>query len=293
VEAMRLAHQIHANLPQSISACEATLTVAKAAFLYDEVKYRLPPTEAVDAKSWFNAQQQKTYSASFTNVAFDTQRFSALAYPADTLIQLSIQLCFFKCLGFIPSVFEPVSLSHLLGGRLDFISPVSEASQRLLHSILDKANLEQQRLLLDQAALHHRQQIRVAKQGLGAIGHLLAITVLEFPNNQRMGATWLRTKEGVFATIDPGSRLLTQRDVVASNGGYSPAVKLFGTMTHRDDLFGIGYMTGPHGLTVDIQANGKYAKYGDAFTSGFSSALAQIENIAANHFLEANRADAI
>jgi carnitine O-acetyltransferase len=282
VEAMRLAHEIHTNLPQSISASEATLRVNHTSFLYKEIKYQLPPTMAVDAESWFNAQQRTTYSASFSNVAFDAQRFSALAYPADTLIQLAIQLCFFQCVGFTPSVFEPVSLSHLPAGRLDFISSVSEASRKLLQSIFAKANLEQQRLLLDKAARHHRQQIRIAKQGLGAIGHLLAITALEFPNNQRFGATWLRLKEQLFAKIDPGSRLLTQRDVVASNGGYSPAVKLFGTMTHRDDLFGIGYIISPQGLTVDIQANGKYAKHGDAFANGFSSALAQIENIASD-----------
>jgi carnitine O-acetyltransferase len=296
VEAMRLAAEIHANLPQSIIASETKLTVNQASHFYNEIKYQLPPSRATTATTnqpWFNVQLQNTYSFSLTSVAFDTQRFGAPAYPADTLIQFAIQLCFFQCLGFLPSVFEPVSLSHLPGGRLDFISPVSKASQKLLQSIIDQTNLEQQHRLLDEAALHHREQIRIAKQGRGHIGHLLALTALEFPNNQRVGATWLRLKESFFAKIDPGSRLLTQRDVVASNGGYNPAVKLFGTMTHRDDLFGIGYMLSPNGLTLDIQANGKYAQYGDAFTNAFSSALAQIEKIAAHHLLEAKRADAI
>jgi carnitine O-acetyltransferase len=293
VEAMGLAAKIHAHLPQSVIVGKVKSTVNPALVSHHEVKYQLSPTVATNIRSWFDVQLQNIYSLSLKNVSFNTQHISTQPYPADTLIQLAIQLCFFRCLGFIPSVFEPVSLSHLPGGRLDFISPVSEASIKLIQTIINKAPIQTQLKFLDQAAAHHRREIRIAKQGLGHIGHLLALTTLEFPTNQRIGATWLRMKESVFARIDPGSRLLTQRDVVASNGGYNPAVKLFGTMTHREDLFGIGYMIGPNGLTLDVQANGKYAKYGSAFTNEFASALEQIANIAAGHFLEANRAEAI
>jgi Choline/Carnitine o-acyltransferase len=295
VEAMKLAAKVHAGMLHSnvIDSAEVPPRPINTKPAFQEHSYDLPPRLMSNQLAMTQRQISKVCSISVALTTFNTNYFKDKSCSADTLIQFAIQLAFVRSMGFLPSVLEPVSLSHLPAGRLDFISPVSELSKQLIQSIMSRESEQTQLERLKQAASQHRKAIRSAKKGLGHIGHLLALTTLEFPSNQRLGATWLRLKESFFGKIDPGSSLLTQRDVVASNGGYNPAVKLFGTMTHRTDLIGIGYMVGPHGLTIDIQANGKYAKHGEAFASEFASALKEITEIDKCYFLKENRSDAI
>jgi carnitine O-acetyltransferase len=298
VEAMQLAALIHSNMVNIKPSAEANVTnadlIPEHTPPWQELAYTLPPTLAKTELALLHAQIAKNCSLSLELPTFNKSYFDATTIPADTLIQLALQLSFFRCLGFLPSVFEPISLSHLPGGRLDFISPVSIASRDLINAMTQHQPIKTQHELLIQATSHHRQQIRFAKQGLGHIGHLLALSALEFPKNQRVGATWLRVKEAIFAKVDSGSRLLTQRDIVASNGGnqFLHAVKLFGTMTHRDDLFGIGYVVNQTGTTMDIQANGKYARHGNALADEFPRAVRDIASIAI-YFLDANLAEAV
>jgi carnitine O-acetyltransferase len=282
VPAMQLASRLQTNMLSSIgfsNSQQTTLIKASETPKWSALEYTLSPTIGASKIALLREQCIKVFCKTIALQQFDITYFKAKTHRADTYIQLAIQLCFFRCLGFIPSVFEPISLCHLPGGRLDFISPVSMASKKLIEAIIDEAPITTRRHLLQQAAQHHRQEIRIAKQGLGHIGHLLALTVLEVPNNQRIGSTWLRFKESFFSKIDAGSRLLAKRDIVASNGGYNAAVKLFGTMAHKENVFGIGYSIGPQGLTVDIQANGKYAQHGSAFATEFAAALTTVLSI--------------
>jgi carnitine O-acetyltransferase len=303
VEAMHLATRIQANLSSIQRTKGIEVTDTNLALVWQSYNYKLPASLGSKHSVSLKKQISQVFSMSIELTKFNQAFFNTQNVPADTLIQLAIQLCFFRCHGVMPSVFEPVSLSHLPGGRLDFISPVSVASKNLIVAMTENQPIANQRQFLAQAIHDHRKAIRLAKEGLGAIGHLLALSALEFPNQQRAGATWLRVKESLFAAIDPGSRLLTQRDIVASNGGASndvakdqrdvkpKAVKLFGTMTHRDNLFGIGYLIHAEGITLDIQANGKYSTHGAAFASEFPQSMA---DIAKNRYLlEANLAEAV
>jgi carnitine O-acetyltransferase len=311
VEAMHLATKIQAGLSPLQDTKSLKVKDANLLPTWQPFHYKLPPSLGLEHRVRLDKQISRVFSTSIELASFNRAFFSTQNCPADTLIQLAIQLCFFRCHGVMPSVFEPVSLSHLPGGRLDFISPVSAASRDLVLSMIENLPTYtqgtqdtqfNQRQLLAQAIQHHRKAIRQTKDGLGAIGHLLALSALEFPNQQRAGATWLRFKESLFASIDPGSRLLTQRDIVASNGSEGngsegnggrsnkeqvntkpKALRLFGTMTHRDDLFGIGYLIHAEGITFDIQANGKYSAHGEAFASELPLSITDIAKLASDH----------
>jgi carnitine O-acetyltransferase len=281
IEAMQLAGNIHGAMSREAKRDDDEPINTQAKPIWQEMIYTLPSNLASKERGLFEEKLTKIASISIRLPAFNKTFFDSVIYPPDTLIQLAIQLCFFRCLGFIPSVFEPVSLSHLPGGRLDLISPVSSASRDLILAVINNQTVQQKANHLQKAVQYHRDQIRLAKQGQGHIGHLLALSALDFPTNQRAGATLLRLKEALFAAIDPGSRLLTQRDIVASNAGsmQQDAIELFGTMTHREDLFAIGYFIGKDGITLDIQANGKYAANTRTFVEQFSGSLCCIADI--------------
>jgi hypothetical protein len=207
---------------------------------------------------------------------FDAAYFASRVHAADSLVQIAIQLACYRCMGRMPSVFEPVSLAHLPEGRLDFISPVSTHSRELVNAISRQASREQQKALLALAVAYHREEIRKAKRGAGHIGHLLALSALESPDNRGRGVMIQKLKERILARLDVGMALLIQRDVMASNGGASDAVQLFGTIIHRNNMLGVGYMIGTHALVVDIQANGDKANLADAFKQELFRAVGEI-----------------
>jgi carnitine O-acetyltransferase len=292
VEAMTLAEHIceamtSAANEQSVASVALANYAKNPSFSppFKEYRYELPVSHFGKNTLFFKHEFDKIYHTSLELPTFDSAYFAKQPYPADSLIQLAIQLCFFRCKGYMPSVFEPVSLSHLKGGRIDFISPVSIASKNLVAAIKNKADAPQIASLLGLAITHHRKEIHLAKKGLGHLGHLLALSALEVPNHRRLGAAWIGLKETLFSAVDAGSSLLTKRDVVASNGGkgVNDSVKLFGTMSHRNHAFAIGYIIGVNGLTINIQANGKYVQHGSIFSKEFQNALQTIANICQPH----------
>jgi carnitine O-acetyltransferase len=201
-----------------------------------------------------------------------------------SLVQLSIAFSFYRCFARLPSVFEPVSLSHLPGGRIELISPLSESAVSLINAVEQQRPKREQSALLNAAVSHHRSQIRQAKLGLGAIGHLLAMSALEVGENRQLGAWILHAKATLFSAFDEGSRLIAQRDIVASNGaGSNPnrshSIELFGTMTHKTNVYGVGYLATDSGLVFDIHANGKFFGTTERFAHEFQRAMAELEAI--------------
>jgi carnitine O-acetyltransferase len=280
VDAIQLAEEICANMPETNSLNLKTASDSTIKPIWLEMDYQLPLTVLGKHTKHVLLQHQNRTSFSVEWTEFDGAYFDSKTLPADSLIQIAIQLAFYRCIGRLPSVFEPVNLNHMPGGRLEFISPVSVFSSKLIDATQAGASLEQRRALLVSAVKHHRQEIRRAKQGLGNIGHLLALSALEVPHNRSLGVALLRIKEAGLSALDAGSRLMITRDIVASNGGCSDAVKLFGTIVHKNNMIGIGYMAKESGLVVDIQANGRYAKGSERFKQALFQAMLEIGSLA-------------
>jgi carnitine O-acetyltransferase len=211
---------------------------------------------------------------------YDAAFFQTKSVPMDSLMQLAIQLAFQRSTGRMPSVFEPVSLAHWPAGRLDFISPVSAASVALVQGLVSGVPRELSAQHLSAAVAKHRGEVRHAKQGQGHLGHLLALLALEFAHHRARGVRVHKAKEWLLSTLDRGMALLARRDVMASNAGRHPAVRLFGTITHRNHMLAVGYALGTHALVVDIQAQGCHAAIADSFKKALFHALSDLGRLA-------------
>lgn len=287
VDAIHLAEAISQGLQPSECAEEkATENTAHDAghtpIAWRVVDYIIPAglLAKIQSASKPNALQGNRKSVCAEWTEFDRAYFHCKSHPADSVIQLAIALSFFRCTGKHPSVFEPVSLAHLQGGRLDFISPVSGHSRDFVHAIAANASRGQLRTHLAAAVAVQRTRISRAKHGLGHIAHLLALAALEVPHNRARGVARQKIQETIVSTLDSGMALLAHRDIVASSGGTSAAVRLFGTVIHQDNMIGVGYMNGLNALVVDIQASGRYAPMAEKFSQELRRAIDEIGSLA-------------
>lgn len=171
--------------------------------------------------------------------------------PADYEIQLAIFLAYCEIFSNTPSIYEPVQVAEKNKIKLDFIDPVPslEDGRNNLYKIADVDSL-----FLENYKNLHRKRVTRSKNGLGLLSNLMQMTC--FPLlGQRFNAMLQVLLEKFIVTTLPDFRFLYARDVMASNGSFNSAVTGFGTIVHRDEMIGIGYVVCPSHIIFSINSN--------------------------------------
>lgn len=166
---------------------------------------------------------------------------------SDMLIQLCVYETFRESAGHPPTVFEPISLSHMTSRNLDFINPVSGAFRHYSSA----SSADKKFALLQQGSEIHRANIKRSKQGLGLIGHLLGMTYYStFGNNFNTHLKEFLRK--IVFTFLPAMKFIYHRDMMVSNGTAKSPVKGFGTICHLPNMIGVGYRVEHDGIYLEV-----------------------------------------
>jgi carnitine O-acetyltransferase len=94
---------------------------------------------------------------------------------ADALVQLSLQLTYFRLYGKMASVYESVSMGHFRYGRVEGIRSVTVESLRLIKTLTDNIPNNNRWQTLKQANDSHVSLLANAMNGAGCDRHLLAL----------------------------------------------------------------------------------------------------------------------
>ncbi len=197
-------------------------------------------------------QQQRTKRSLETWTLAETGRnhFLFNGVSADAMLQIALQaatqLEFGKPLG----LFEPVHTRHFSGGRMDFISPITEESSAVTALLRDGDSntvLLASRLRL--ASHAHRNLIARAKRGRGLLSHILALEAVQEQSTEN---------PSLLRHLEPGQQLTTQCDMLAANGSGVDGVAAFAPACARPNMIGVGYVIEDHRLSIDLRADGRY-----------------------------------
>lgn len=198
--------------------------------------------------------------------------------PADSLIQVAIQLAYFAMYGRLTSTLEPISTRRFRNARTDPIATQSMIMTQLCQAFLSEKSDEEKWNLLLQAVDEHRLKVRNALKGEGFDRHLSALraayTNRGALNKMHPDLPAIPNDSPSFI-FNPTVDRLYGPELLAANCGNS-ALHMFGITPSITNGFGIGYIIKDD--AVSIVSSSQWRQTG-RLCDTFVGVLMQIRNI--------------
>jgi len=168
----------------------------------------------------------------------------------DCMVQLAIFLAYYEVFGITPSMYEPVEIFSLGNSSLDFIDPIV-IPQRFLRQENQRFDIPRN---LDQLIAQHRNRVKRSKKGRGLLANLMQMTTYPLLG-KRLNAILQNVLENCIVKILPDFRFLYTRNLMAANGSFHSSFTRFGTVVHRDEMIGVGYMISQKHVVLSVNSN--------------------------------------
>jgi hypothetical protein len=168
----------------------------------------------------------------------------------DYLVQFAINSAYQEIFGVCPTVFEPVVVTRPKERTLDFIDSTiffkdAVGGQKEYDTLIER---------LEEYKVQHRKRVIRSKEGRGLLSNLMMITTFSCLG-QRFNAVIQLIIETLVVSLSSDFRSLYSRNLMASNGAINKCVSMFGTIIHREDMIGVGYVIHEECINLSINSN--------------------------------------
>ena len=235
-----------------------------------EIAFKL--SEGIKSKI---AEAQKKHASANANLDFATMQYEGMTRDTikkhkcspDSLMQLAIQMAFYKTYNEFVPTYESCSTAAFLKGRTECMRSATSSTREATLAILGGTNGAEARALIDKCSAQHGQLVKEASMGQGFDRHILGLRIQAERDGKKLHdffTSGAHSRMGQF--VISTSTLSTETLVF---GGFGPVV---------GDGLGIGYNVVGKMLGAVITSY-KNSKSSREFGSALESSLDQIKAI--------------
>lgn len=224
-----------------------------------------------------NRQTQANYSLHvepFTD--FGSDRIKQLGFSPDAFFHMALPVAQYHAFGRMRSTYEAVAMRAYREGRTECLRPSRSANLELARAMSEGASPQRRLLkLMQQAAAAHGEEMRQARQGLGAERHLYGLKQIQRRFGKDLGITEL---PALFH--DQGYRTLRHSFLSTSNMS-SPLVHscAFGPVVK--DGYGIFYLLLADRIVTNLSSYSSNSANAKELLRQLVKALQEMHDIAA------------
>ena len=219
--------RINASNYQSINP-STNDSIEKLEFqLDDKIK-----TEFETSKKIYDEFVSKFNVKVFQEPIFGKNLLKKVALSPDAIMQLAIQMAYYKLYQRFVSAYESCSTAIYKHGRTETIRPVTNETKHFIETATKSSDNQLKRDLLKKCSDKHQQLIKEAATGQGFDRHLFALKYLQdIENGEKLHSIYTNKSYQLINHVILSTSTIASKHIAA--GGFGPVV---------DDGFGVGYL---------------------------------------------------